>query len=109
MLPIYFDWIVSALLAAWVGFAQPRSWRFAATLCVPIALMTWLATYPLIVWGTDYGGDTALAEDYINGFGYASPMLAAAAFPLVWTCIWFGLGSLTLFVTRRARSDRHVS
>lgn len=103
MLPIYFDWIISALLAAWIGFAQPRSWRYAAALGIGVALIAWLFTYPLIAWGTDFGGDTAMAEDYLNGIGDVPAMARDFAYASAWTFVWFALGSLPRLVARQPR------
>lgn len=109
VLPIYFDWIISALLAAWIGFAQPRSWRYAAGLSVAVAIIAWLFTYPLIAWGTDFGGDTAIAEDYLNGIGDVRAMGTSLAHMSVWTFVWFVLGSLTRLLARRTLGNAHLS
>ncbi|WP_114226905.1 MULTISPECIES: hypothetical protein [Sphingomonas] len=105
MLPIDLDWILSALLAVWLGFTQPRSRSFTGAAAVLIALTAWLASYPLVIVGTRFGGDISSAEDYVNGVGYGSSMLADAEFPIAWTGLWFTIGSLGSWVRHSFRKS----
>jgi hypothetical protein len=98
--PIGFDLLISAVLALAVGVARnrPRSVRVAAG--IVIAFLAWAASYPLVILGVRLGGDTALAEDYVNGFSVVHATIEIAI-ALAWTCFWFALGDVGARVARR--------
>ena len=76
---------------------------------IGVALTAWLFTYPLIAWGTDFGTDTAMAEDYLNGIGDVRAMGTDFAHVSAWTFVWFGLGNLTRLLARRTLGNSHLS
>ena len=61
-----YDWIICAALAAWLGSRQPERWKVRLMLCLGIGLAGLAASYPLMIVGTRFGYDVALAEDHIN-------------------------------------------
>ena len=101
MVPLDVDWIATAVLASWLGWTGPKSLKSAVGFCLLIGVFGWTASYLIIALSPSFGGDTALTEDYINGFGVRN---AAAEFgvALAWTFLWFGLMRLALYVIGRA-------
>jgi hypothetical protein len=93
MFPIYADWALNAVLAAAIGYRRPKvRWSDIAVIGA-IALVGWVATFPLVVMGTRYGGDVAIAEDYLNGLSLATGVLDFVVW-IGWTLVWFVLGKL---------------
>jgi hypothetical protein len=101
---LQFDWIATAAAAVIVGLAGPKSWKRASTLCAIVALVGWAAGYVLMAVSPRFGGNTALAENYINGFRVLSAIVEIAV-ALVWTLLWFAAARVTLLITRRGRQS----
>lgn len=102
MAPLDIDWIVTAALAAWLGWAGPKSLKPAIGFCLLIGLLGWAASYLIMLLSPSLGGDTTLAEDYINGFSLRNAA-AELGVALAWTFLWFGLMRLALFAIGRTR------
>jgi len=102
MAPLDVDWIVTAALAACLGWAGPKSSKAATSACMVLALAAWAASYAIMFLSPSFGGDTSAAEEYFNDF---SPRNAAAELgvALVWTLVWFAIGRVPLLVLRRRR------
>ena len=103
MPPLLIDWIASAALACWLGWAGPKSLKAALGFCLLIAVTAWAASYLIMLVSPSLGGGTALAEDYINGFGVRTGA-AEVAVALGWTFLWFAVGRTALLVSERARN-----
>jgi hypothetical protein len=97
MASLQVDWIATAVLAVCLGWAGPKSLKAAAGLSVLVGLVGWAFSYLLMLFSPSFGGDTALAEDYINGFGARNAALEIAL-ALGWTFVWFGLARAARFV-----------
>ena len=100
MAPLDIDWIATAALAAWVGWAGPKSFKPAIGLCLLIALLGWAASYLIMALAPSLGGDTTVAEDYLNGFSVRNAA-AEMAVALAWTFLWFGLARVAGMVIER--------
>jgi hypothetical protein len=95
-------WITTAALATWLGWAGPRSLTRATALCVLIGLLGWAASYPVMLLSPSLGGDTHLAEYYVNGFSARiAPLEVAGA--LAWTFLWFGTVRIARSAKQRGR------
>jgi hypothetical protein len=102
MTALDFDWIASAALAVWLGWAGPKSLKRAIGLCAGVALFAWVASYLIMFLSPRFGGNTTTAETYINGFS-APNAVAEMAAALAWTLLWFGLVRVALFFIARLR------
>jgi len=92
------------LLAALIGWAGPRLWKLAIGLCLLVGALGWAASYLAALLSPSLGGDTAYAEDWINGFSVqrAAPELAVA---LTWTLLWFGFARVARTVSGRGQKN----
>jgi len=98
------DFIATAALAACLGWAGPKSWKLAIGFCVFIGVLGWAASYLAALLSPSFGGDTAYAEDWINGFS-ARNAAAEIAVALAWTFLWFGLARVRRSVIDRGRTQ----
>jgi hypothetical protein len=101
---LQFDWIATAAAAVITGLAGPKSWKRALMFCAIVALVGWAASYMLMAASPRFGGDTALAENYINGFSVLSAIVEIVV-ALAWTLLWFGAARVTLLISRRGRQS----
>jgi hypothetical protein len=99
MAPLDIDWIATAALASWLGWGGPKSFKSATGLCLLMGLLGWAASYLIMVLSPSVGGDTALAEDYIDGFGVRNAAIELAV-ALGWTFLRFGLVRVVLVIGR---------
>ena len=102
MAPLAIDSIATAGLAACLGLAGPKALKPAMGLCISIALLGWAASYVIMALSPSFGGDTALAEYYINGFSARNAAIEIAG-ALTWAFLWFSLVRVTLLVIRLGR------
>jgi hypothetical protein len=102
MTPLDIDFIATAALAACLGWAGPKSWKPVVGFCLLIGLLGWAGSYLAALRSPSFGGDTAYAEDWINGFS-ARNAAAEIAVALAWTFLWFGLGRVARLATERRR------
>jgi hypothetical protein len=100
MTPLGIDWIATAALAVWLGWAGPRSLKPAIALCAGVGLVGWAASYLIMLLSPTFGGDISAAEAYINGFN-ARNAAAEISVVLAWTLVWFGIVRVVLTVLRR--------
>ena len=69
-------------------------------LCLGIGLIGWVASYPLMIVGTGFGYDVALAEDYVSGVSVQSAFLELSI-AVAWSSFWLGVGLLSSSFWRR--------
>lgn len=97
--PLGVDFACTAALAVWLGWAGPKPWKRAAGPCFLLGLVGWMASYVLVFLSPSFGGDTTIAEDYINGFGLRNATVEMAV-ALAWTIGWFGAAQIMMFTIR---------
>jgi hypothetical protein len=102
MTPLGIDFIGTAALAACVGCAGPKSWKLSIGICLLVAFLAWAGSYLAALLSPSFGGDTAYAEDWINGFS-ARRSAAEIAVALVWTFLWFGMARVPRLAIERGR------
>lgn len=104
MTPLELDFVATAVLAAWLGWAGPKSLKHAIVFCSLAGALGWAGSHLAALLSPSFAGDTAYAEDWINGVSVqrAAREIAVA---VTWASLWFALARVARVVTGGGRKQ----
>ena len=95
-----YDWTLCTVLAVLLGGWNGWPWKMRLTVSLMIGLAGWAASFPLMILGTRFGYDTALAEEYLNGADIRNSVIGILVIS-GWMLLWSGVGMAIGSVWRR--------